>query len=391
MYGTDARGLTEIWELTLSNTKSNTSTCTPLTTPHTYSLLFPADLKSGSLTPISFVSTSSSPASVLGPGCKAVSELLLAITITLNRDFHANLDPELTLPRDHSTTELGAKELHFVLIGGSHMRKTAPHLSSMGTKVTDLSIPGWVSNTANGQQLMDRVRAADLPSDAVYVLDLLGNSSVRFKQADESSSLPVKLNGHYHLLGDLEVMGTPHIESALFSVSHLYKHNIKSSDKIFTPPIPRNVFGSCCHDLSHGANIRRQGHGEKMLSEHCRVRQNMKSILVGERVSNMRVLDTLGCLTLTNNTSEQLTALKHITSKDHVHLTEAGYKAMAAGILKEATSLRLPKEKGANKGISRQPTVTWNGFISHSGIGKYSLKATKKTVPRPTPYSRKSR
>jgi hypothetical protein len=111
----------------------------------------------------------------------------------------------------------------------------------------------------------------------------------------------------------------------------------------------------------------------------------MKSILVGERVSNMRVLDTLGCLTLTNNTSEQLTALKHITSKDHVHLTEEGYKAMAAVILKEATSLRLPREKGANKGISRQPTVTWNGFISHSGIGKYSLKATKKRSPAPPP------
>jgi hypothetical protein len=117
----------------------------------------------------------------------------------------------------------------------------------------------------------------------------------------------------------------------------------------------------------------------------------MKGILVGERVSNMRVLDTLGCLTQTNNTSDQLTALKHLTSKDHVHLTEEGYKAMAAGILKEATSLRLPREKGANKGISRQPTVTWNGFISHSGIGKYSLKATKKTVPRPTPYGGKSR
>jgi hypothetical protein len=57
----------------------------------------------------------------------------------------------------------------------------------------------------------------------VYVLDLLGNSSLWFRQADESSSLPVKLNGQHHLLGDLEVMGSAHIESALFSVSHLYK------------------------------------------------------------------------------------------------------------------------------------------------------------------------
>jgi hypothetical protein len=59
---------------------------------------------------------------------------------------------------------------------------------------------------------------------------------------------------------------------------------------------------------------------------------------------------------------------------DHVHLTDDGYKAMAAGLLKEATSLRVPREKGPNKGLIRQPTVTWNGFSSHSGIGKTSLK-----------------
>ncbi len=60
-----------------------------------------------------------------------------------------------------------------------HMHRTAPHLIALGTKVTDLSTSGWVSNTASGQHLMDRVRFEELPSDVVYVLDLLGNSSVR--------------------------------------------------------------------------------------------------------------------------------------------------------------------------------------------------------------------
>jgi hypothetical protein len=105
--------------MTLDNIKSNTSTCTPLITPHTYSLIFPANLHCGSLTPLSFVSVSSSPASVLGPSCKTVSELLLTISLSLNRDFHANLDPDLNLPRDHSTFEQGAKKLHFVMLGGA--------------------------------------------------------------------------------------------------------------------------------------------------------------------------------------------------------------------------------------------------------------------------------
>jgi hypothetical protein len=65
---------------------------------------------------------------------------------------------------------------------------------------------------------------------------------------------------------------------------------------------------------------------------------------------------------------------------------------MAAGLLKEATSLRVPREKGPNKGLIRQPTVTWNGFSSHYGIGKTSLKVVRKQAnPRHTPYNKKNK
>ena len=118
----------------------------------------------------------------------------------------------------------------------------------------------------------------------------------------------------------------------------------------------------------------------------------MKRILMAKRVLNMRLLDTLGCLSNSSNPPEQLAALKGITSKDNVHLTEAGYRALAEGLLQEAISLRTPREKGKET-VSRQLTVTWNGFVSHVGIGKTSLKSAKKSAAasRPTPYSRKNR
>jgi hypothetical protein len=102
----------------------------------------------------------------------------------------------------------------------------------------------------------------------------------------------------------------------------------------------------------------------------------MKSTLLGDRVPNMRVLDTLGCLTNSSNPPEQLTALQQLTTKDNVHLTDEGYKALAVGLLKEAISLSEPREKGKNKGHTCQQTTNWNGFVSHSGIGKTSLKGT---------------
>jgi hypothetical protein len=271
-----------------------------------YTELFPADASCGNLIPITFASASSCPDSVLGPSCKAVKDLLLAISLVLNRDFHALLASELNLPRGHAITE-GTKELHIVLIGGSHMHYTAPHLKSLGAIVTDLSVPGWISNVRNGQSLMDRVRCSEPPSDAVYVFDVLGNSSVCFRQEDGGSSLPIKLNGSFHLLGELDMMQQDHVELALSPIEHLYNNLLKSNCKLFNPPIPRFLFGSCCPDLAHGSNIRMGGHGEKMLGEHCRIRNNLKSILLKDGIRNMRVLDTLGTLTHKSTVAEQLT------------------------------------------------------------------------------------
>jgi hypothetical protein len=106
---------------------------------------------------------------------------------------------------------------------------------------------------------MDRVRCAEPPPDAVYVFDILGKSSARFRQEDGGSSLPIKLNGSFHLLGELVMMQHDHIEQALSPIDHLYKNLLKSNCKIFNPPNPRYLFGSCCFDLAHGPNIRMGG------------------------------------------------------------------------------------------------------------------------------------
>jgi hypothetical protein len=96
-----------------------------------------------------------------------------------------------------------------------------------------------------------------------------------------------------------------HVEQALSPVEHLYKNFLKLNCKIFNPSIPRYLFGSCCLDLAHGPNIRMRGHGEKMVGEHCRIRNNPKSILLKDGVRNMRVLDTLGTLTSNSTVSER--------------------------------------------------------------------------------------
>jgi hypothetical protein len=44
-------------------------------------------------------------------------------------------------------------------------------------------------------------------------------------------------------------------------------------------------------------NVHTQGHSERIISDPCRVRKSLKSILREERTGNMRVLDVMGSIT----------------------------------------------------------------------------------------------
>jgi hypothetical protein len=122
-----------------------------------------------------------------------------------------------------------------------------------------------------------------IPEDSVVILDILGNISVRFAQADESCSLPVKLSGSWHLLGEVRIMEDEQVEKGLFTVEHLYKNLHTDSCKIFFSPSLRWLCGVCCFDLAH----------KRILNELYRVRRCMKKTLIDMGRSAM-----LGYLTL---------------------------------------------------------------------------------------------
>jgi hypothetical protein len=124
-------------------------------------------------------------------------------------------------------------------------------------------------------------------------------------------------------------------------------------------------------------NICMGGHGEKMVGEHCRIRNNLKSILLKDGVCNMRVRDTLGTLTSKSTVSEQLAALRPLVAKDNGHLTAAGCKALADGIFREAQNFGVTRSKGKHSlmGMQTVRAAEWHGFVSNQGVGKTSLRA----------------
>jgi hypothetical protein len=134
LFDSDPRGLKDVWEKFTQTLKDLTTNSTLLSSPDVYTYLFPADIQSSSLRPITFTSASSSPDSVCTPSRKATMELLLCLTQVLNRDFCTYLGLELHLPRDQTTTNTGTEELHFTLVGGSILGKTKKHLETLGER-----------------------------------------------------------------------------------------------------------------------------------------------------------------------------------------------------------------------------------------------------------------
>ena len=92
-------------------------------------------------------------------------------------------------------TSLPPPSLNIIVTGSSHMSRTIPHLVASGLKVTDLTEKSWHLNSKTLEKLVSRIQSASFDALSVIVLDLFGNTSVRFRQVDDTLSLAVKLPG----------------------------------------------------------------------------------------------------------------------------------------------------------------------------------------------------
>ena len=67
-------------------------------------------------------------------------------------------------------------------------------MRAKGLNITDLTEKNWHLNTKNLAKLVSRIQESSVDALSVVVLDLFGNTSVRFWQADDTLSLAVKLS-----------------------------------------------------------------------------------------------------------------------------------------------------------------------------------------------------
>jgi hypothetical protein len=148
--------------------------------PELIKIPLPSSISLGSIQSHTFFFNSSSPASLPGLDRKATGELIRSLIETLNRDFSANINPNIVLannwagktdtldpPENLSEVENDDSHRHIVLLGASNMKRLVPLLTEVGYNVTDLSEPSWLATPAKIEHAVTMLNTLSLSRDSL--------------------------------------------------------------------------------------------------------------------------------------------------------------------------------------------------------------------------------
>jgi hypothetical protein len=170
-----------------------------------------------------------------------------------------------------STSVDNAGEGRLVIVGASHMCRTAEYLS---TECISLAYPGFKPDRDKIQDIAKRLESLKLGPDDRVVLDLLSNSAY---MGTDSDGLPTPSHregdGSYHILGSLTTAPPTNLKKALEACSPIIGP-IGTSSVLLAVPIPRYVVGKCCADPNHNENFEKADFEDDLLDaqeQHRRI------------------------------------------------------------------------------------------------------------------------
>ena len=278
------------------------------------------------------------------------------------------------------------------------MKRVIPFLVAKGLTVSDLTQQSWHLNKRNTDTLKNMLEGVCMHAGSFLIADLFGNTSVKYRQEDDTLALAVKTGGGsegggWHMMGD--VVASPD-EALVGQVRGLVQvlDLLKDIKKVFIPPIPWFVFGGCCATKHHAPNTSAPDHLVKMITEHIRQRHTITKALVDSKATHFRVTDVLGIFAATHDSlTEKTRKLRTFMHKDNVHLTPAGYKLLAEEILLDCNIISSKQQNTAKQLRTAIPPPSeekmWRGFKTTRGFGRTSAVPQRgRGGPRHHPYRR---
>jgi hypothetical protein len=269
------------------------------------------------------------------------------------------------------------KPKRVIIAGASNMRRIVPLLRAAGYIVIDFTQPSWLATPDNLAILADKLNKTDPDENTVVVLELFGNSTIRYRQFDGTLALPFKASNGYHLEGEVSVCEDD-VFLKLVATTHDILKSVAQCVKIVIPPLPRHLYTPCCGNRKHCTNSKSEGFELGLLHATTHFRPILKDSLMEMGVTRFFVLDGIGGILgipageNRGAASEIVRDLKQYCGPDGVHYTEPGYANLARTVISaiEGVQSGTLTKASVSKNVSGQQggvTFFWRGFVSPVG------------------------
>jgi hypothetical protein len=249
-------------------------------------------------------------------------EIIKTLISELNECYSLDLGPgAVPIARDAEAEALPAVVI--AVVGASNAARLVAVLEDAGLCAHHITVPSWRPNTAViAEALADlsKVQFQD-PDSSMIVLYNLDNAAYYALTIDGSLIPSKRLDGHYHLDGDLVVAPKEQFQHTLKVCLPLinFRPDIK---KVVLSPMPRYWVGKCCDDTAHIPNFHNLDYEKILFDDLSDLRRATKDFLFMQRVKNLAVVNpflTFGNISGRHITPEAINAVHPIWGDDPVH------------------------------------------------------------------------
>ena len=224
-------------------------------------------------------------------------------------------------------------QFHYVLVGGSHANRLGAELAKDGATVTRISTCGWKPTVPEVAELKaEIIRAGEAtPPDATccVVFNLFDNCFFFSRGEDGSLTRAARgADGVYHIIGESVLAPKELQQRTLKQLVPLLEAG-GNCPKILISPLPRYLERGCCPDSGHVTNRAAADYKEDLEKEIYACKTNLKDFCFANGIRKCRVVSAW----------QTVKKLPGIWRADPVHLSAAGYAAIAAAVDEAAEAI----------------------------------------------------
>ena len=327
----------------------------PAQRPRTQRLRMPGSLDS--LKPCTFIKEWTGDLYMASVSESMERDVITALIKELNEKFNCGLDLNFSTSRDSSNRV--EEELlipppdNIIVVGSSHMDRTASALRKLGERVYSLASPHWRLNEENVLSTAKKLEDAVRSNPSATVIYQIFDSSIYFSSsAPGEQVLPRRgADGKHHVPGELVLADWATFRKIFYVAIPLLRAG-GDNKKIILSPLPRYSTSKCCSEERHITNFGTKGYGTGMGSSLADIHSWADDFARGKRIKNFEV--TCPGSTIWEDCPTSKKDLAAYWGSDPVHLTCKGYEKLAEKMA-EKVAASLPRKRERSASSSENP------------------------------------